>query len=184
MYKRQDPDNPTEEPDDPSTDPDDPTEEPDDPIEQPIYSYNIKVKNNDGAVVGTIVTVDKETGKIKAMLPEGTNILSDNRIVVTVTDKEGTPVKGVLVYVVAKDGTTASDVTNSDGIATVPPVNTDDTDLNGYSEGDGYIVTVVNETGAIEKAFVTHNPEIKNEDGSIKTAENISIELPENVRCV
>ena len=116
------------------------------------------------------------------MLPEGTNILSDNRIVVTVTDKEGTPVKGVLVYVVAKDGTTASDVTNSDGIATVPPVNTDYTDVNGYSEVDGYIVTVVNETGAIEKAFVTHNPEIKNEDGSIKTAENISIELPENVK--
>ncbi len=177
-----DPDNPTEEPDDPSTNPDDPTEEPDDPIEQPIYSYNIKVENNDGAVVGTIVTVDKETGKIKAMLPEGTNILSDNRIVVTVTDKEGTPVKGVLVDVVAKDGTTVSDVTNSDGIATVPPVNTDYTDVNGYSEVDGYIVTVVNEIGAIEKAFVTHNPEIKNEDGSIKTAENISIELPENVK--
>lgn len=40
----------------------------------------------------------------------------------------------------------------------------------------------MNETGAIEKALVTHNPEIKNEDGSIKTAENISIELPENVK--
>lgn len=171
------------EPTDPDN-PDNPTEptDPVNPPEKPVYSYKITVEDNDGAIVGTIVTVDKETGKVKALLPEGKEILSDNRIVVTVKDADGKSVKGVAVEVAAKDGTTAHDITNTDGIATVPPVNTDYTDVNGYSQVDGLIVTVVNETGTIENAFITHHAEIKNEDGSIQTAENISVLLPVNTK--
>ena len=64
----------------------------------------------------------------------------------------------------------------------MPPTNIDYTDVNGYAEVDEYIVTVVNETGAIEKAFVTQHAEVKNEDGTAQTAENISVELPENIK--
>ena len=39
-----------------------------------------------------------------------------------------------------------------------------------------------NTVGAIEKAYIKHNSEIKNEDGSVKSAENISVELPESVK--
>lgn len=39
-----------------------------------------------------------------------------------------------------------------------------------------------NETGFIEKAFVTHYAEVKNEDGTVQTAESISVGLPENVK--
>ena len=173
-------------PDEPQnpTDPDKPDDpdNPDNPPEKPVYSYKITVEDNDGAIIGTIVTVDKETGKVKAVLPEGKEILPANRIVVTVKDSSGKPVKGVEVEVATKDGTSASDVTNSDGVATVPPVNTDYTDVNGYAEVDGLIVIVVNETAAVENAFITHHAEIKNEDGSIKTAEYISVLLPVNTK--
>ena len=77
---------------------------------------------------------------------------------------------------------TESNVTDENGRATVPSTNIDVTDFNGYGEVDGYIVIVKNAVGAIEKAHITHNAEVKNEDGTIKSAENISVELPEGVK--
>ena len=40
---------------------------------------------------------------------------------------------------------------------------------------------VKDEAKAIEKAFVTHNAEIKNEDGTVKAPESISVVLPDSV---
>ena len=77
---------------------------------------------------------------------------------------------------------TESNVTDENGRATVPPTNIDVTDFNGYGEVSGYVVIVKNADGAIEKASIKHNAEIKNEDGTVKTAENISVELPENIK--
>ena len=77
---------------------------------------------------------------------------------------------------------TESNVTDEKGRATVPPTNIDVTDFNGYGEVDEYIVIVKNAVGAIEKAHIKHNAEVKNEDGSVKSAENISVELPEGVK--
>ena len=36
--------------------------------------------------------------------------------------------------------------------------------------------------GAIEKAHIKHNAEVKNEDGTVKSEENISVELPEGIK--
>lgn len=105
-----------------------------------------------------------------------------NRITVTVLDKDGAPLKDISVTVSDAAENSESGITNADGKIIVPPTNFDYTDANGYSEVDGFIVTVVNKSGAIEKAYVKHNSEIKNEDGSIKLAENISVELPESVK--
>ncbi|MBC8596926.1 S-layer homology domain-containing protein, partial [Qingrenia yutianensis] len=92
------------------------------------------------------------------------------------------PVKDMTVIFTDKAERTENNVTDENGKATVPPTNIDVTDFNGYGEVDGYIVTVKNTVGAIEKAHIKHNAEIKNEDGSVKSAENISVELPEGVK--
>ena len=99
-----------------------------------------------------------------------------------ITDSEDKPVKDMTVIFTDKAERTESNVTDENGRATVPPTNIDVTDFNGYGEVDGYIVTVKNTVGAIEKAHIKHNAEIKNEDDSVKSAENISAELPEGVK--
>lgn len=100
----------------------------------------------------------------------------------TITDSENKPVKDMTVIFTDKAENTESNVTDENGKATVPPTNVDITDFNGYSEVNGFIVTVKNELGAIEKAHITYNAEVKNEDGTVNTAENISVILPENIK--
>ena len=109
--------------------------------------------------------------KIYVELPEGTAFDYNNRITATVTDKDNNPVKDMSVTFTDSTEKSETNLTNENGRATVPPVNIDYTDVNGYSEVDGYIVTVVNEAGAIKKAFVTHTEDNK-----------ITVELPENVK--
>ena len=116
------------------------------------------------------------------MLPEGTLLDIDNRITATITDSEDKPVKDMTVIFTDKAERTESNVTDENGRATVPPTNIDVTDFNGYGEVDGYIVIVKNAVEAIEKAHIRHNAEVKNEDGTVKSAENISVELPEGIK--
>ena len=75
-------------------------------------------------------------------------------------------------------------LTDENGKATVPPTNVDYTDVNGYSEVDGYIVTVINETGAIKKAFITLNTAQSEPDseGNTQEIKSISVQLPENIK--
>ena len=124
----------------------------------PDYSYKVSVNDNDGAVNGAIVSVDKENGSVTVKLPDEKSITPDNRIIVGITDKDGQPVNGVPVTVIAKDGTEAKDLTNSEGIAIVPPINTDRTDKNGYAqvvEGENIYNIIVEDTKAkIENAAV------------------------------
>ena len=125
----------------------------------PDYTYKISVRDNDGNVNGAIVSVDKDTGEVTVILPEGKTLSPDNRVIVGVLYPDDTPVKGVPVTVIAKDGGMAKDITNGNGIAIVPPINTDKTDKNGYAqvvEGENtYNVIVRNETENIENAIVT-----------------------------
>lgn len=107
----------------------------------------------------------------------------DNRITATITDSENKPVKDMSVTFTDSVEKTETNLTDENGRATVPPTNIDYTDVNGYSEVDGYIVTVVNETDAIEKTFVTLNTILSepDENGEVKKTESISVVLPENV---
>jgi len=160
-----------------------------------VPPINTDMTDNEGKAVvnGYKVVVTDETkpienaylemvdGKLNVTLPEGADIDIDNRITATVTDSEDKPVKDMSVTFTDATGKTETNLTDENGKATVPPVNIDYTDVNGYSEVDGYIVTVTNEKGAIEKAFVTHNAEVKNEDDTVKTAENISVVLPAGI---
>lgn len=131
-------------------------------------------------IENTFVTIGE--GQINVMLPEGVLIDVTNRITATITDSENKPVKDMTVIFTDKAENTESNVTDENGKATVPSTNVDITDFNGYSEVNGFIVTVKNELGAIEKAHITYNTEVKNEDGTVNTAENISVILPENIK--
>ncbi len=144
-----------------------------------VNGYNVLITDETKPIENAFVTI--VDGKINVVLPDGVLIDIANRITATVTDSENTPVKDMTVVFTDTADNTETNVTDENGIATVPPTNIDITDLNGYGEVNGYSVIVKNETGYIEKAFVTYNAEIKNEDDTVKTAENISVVLPETV---
>ena len=145
-----------------------------------LQSYYIFVNDEKSYIENALVTLN-EDNSFSVKLPAENMIDYANRITVTVLDKDGAPLKDISVTVSDAEKS-MTDTTSADGKIIVPPTNFDYTDTNGYAEVDGLIVTVVNKSGAIEKAYVKHNSEIKNEDGSIKLAENISVELPESVK--
>ena len=145
-----------------------------------VNGYNVLVTDETKPIENAFVTIGE--GQINVMLPEGVLIDITNRITATITDSEDKPVKDITVIFTDKAENTESNVTDENGKATVPPTNVDITDFNGYSEVNGFIVTVKNELGAIEKAHITYNAEVKNEDGTVNTAENISVILPENIK--
>ena len=134
-----------------------------------VNGYNILLSDEQKVIENAFVYI--KDNKIYVELPEGTVFDYNNRITATVTDKDNTPVKDMSVTFTDSTEKTETNLTDENGRATVPPVNIDYTDVNGYSEVDGYIVTVFNETGAIEKAFITHTEDNK-----------ITVELPENVK--
>ena len=145
-----------------------------------VNRYNVLITDETKPIENAFVTIGE--GQINVMLPEGVLIDVTNRITATITDSENKPVKDMTVIFTDKAENTESNVTDENGKATVPPTNVDITDFNGYSEVNGFIVTVKNELGAIEKAHITYNAEVKNEDGTVNTAENISVILPENIK--
>ena len=145
-----------------------------------VNRYNVLITDETKPIENAFVTIGE--GQINVMLPEGVLIDITNRITAIITDSEDKPVKDMTVIFTDKAENTESNVTDENGKATVPPTNVDITDFNGYSEVNGFIVTVKNELGAIEKAHITYNTEVKNEDGTLNTAENISVILPENIK--
>ena len=137
-----------------------------------VNGHNVNVSDETGkAIENVFITID-ESGKIKVELPEEIKIDIENRIVVTVTNKENEPEKDIFVEVSDKDGKTESNLTDENGKATVPPTNIDYTDINGYGELDGYSVTVKNADGAIEKAYLEYD----RENGKV------TVTLPENIK--
>ena len=144
-----------------------------------VNGYNVFITNETKPIENAFITI--VDGKINVALPDGVLIDITNRITAIVTDGENAPVKDITVIFTDTAEKTETNVTDENGKATVPPTNIDLTDLNGYGEVNGFTVTVKSETGFIEKAFITYNAEVKNEDDTVKTAENISIVLPENV---
>ena len=142
--------------------------------------YNVLITDETKPIENAFITIGE--GQINVMLPEGSLIDINNRITATITDSEDKPVKDMTVIFTDKSDRTESNVTDGNGRATVPHTNIDVTDFNGYGEVSGYIVIVKNSDGAIEKASIKHNAEIKNEDGTVKEKENISVELPENIK--
>ena len=113
-----------------------------------------------------------DDGTITVVLPDGTEISYDNRITVTVSDKDGNALKNISVTVSDNKDNSKSDLTDENGKMTVPALNEDITDENGNGKVNGHNVNVSDETGKpIEDAFITED-----ENGKI------SVELPEDTK--
>ena len=146
-----------------------------------VNGYNVLITDETKPIENAFITITD--GKLNVKLPEGVLIDIENRITATVTDSENKPVKDMSVTFTDSTEKSETNLTNENGQATVPPTNIDYTDVNGYCEVDGYIVTVVNETCAIEKAFVTLSTTQSQPDasGNITEIENISVQLPAGI---
>ena len=109
---------------------------------------------------------------ITVVLPEGAEISYNNRITVTVSDKDGNALENISVTVSDNKDNSKTDLTDENGQMTVPALNEDITDENGNGKVNGHNVNVSDETGKpVESAFITED-----ENGKI------SVELPEDTK--
>lgn len=143
--------------------------------------YNVLITDETKPIENVFITI--ADSKLSVQLPEGVLIDIENRITATVTDSENKPVKDMSVTFTDSSEKSETNLTDENGKATGPPTNIDYTDVNGYCEVDGYIVTVVNETGAIENAFVTLSTTQSqpDEEGNTSEIESISVQLPAGI---
>jgi len=168
------PDNPTE-----TNNPNEPTPTPNigdgSVVQNKNYKYKVFVWDNDGVISEFGLIKLLENGNIEIELPTNKTLNPENKIYVKVINADNeTAIKGITVNVTDAAKNTASDITNSNGIAVVPVSDTDITDRNGYAQviedEKTYNIVVEDTKAKIENAVV------KIKDGKI------SIILPdENV---
>ena len=168
------PDNPTE-----TNKPNEPTPTPNigdgSVVQNKNYKYKVFVWDNDGVISEFGLIKLLENGNIEIELPTNKTLNPENKIYVKVINANNeTAIKGITVNVTDAAKNTASDITNSNGIAVVPVSDTDITDRNGYAQviedEKTYNIVVEDTKAKIENAIV------KIKDGKI------SIILPdENV---
>ena len=127
-------------------------------VQNKNYKYRVFVWDNDGAITEFGLVKLLENGNLEIELPTSKTLNPENRInVKVVNDNDETPVKGITVNVTDAADNSASDITNSEGIAVVPVSDTDITDLNGNAQvkdkdGNLYNVNVATDVkGNIEE---------------------------------
>ena len=124
--------------------------------------------NDENGVISNAFVKLNDDDTVSVALPDGTNIDYANRITVTVTDKDGNPLKDISVTVSDTVENSLTDKTDENGKMVVPPLNEDITDENGTGTVNGYNVVVTDEKAPIANAFITIS-----EDG------RLSVKLPE-----
>ena len=128
------PNNPTE-----TNKPNEPTPTPDigdgSVVQNKNYKYKVFVWDNDGVISEFGLIKLLENGNIESELPTNKTLNPENKIYVKVINADNeTAIKGITVNVTDAAKNTASDITNSNGIAVVPVSDTDITDRNGYAQ--------------------------------------------------
>ena len=131
-----------------------------------INGFNVIVEDETKKIENAYVTYN-EDNTISVVLPTETLIDYNNRIRVTVLDKDGVAVKDMSVTVKDTSENECSGITDENGVMTVPPLSEDITDSEGKAVVNGNKITVEDENGVIPGAF------IKYED------DKLSVELPE-----
>ena len=132
-----------------------------------IDGMYVFVNDENGAIENAFVKLNDDS-TISITLPDGTSIDYANRITVTVTDKDGNPLKDISVTVSDTVENSLTDKTDENGKMVVPPLSEDITDENGVGKVNGYNVVVTDEKAPIANAFITIS-----EDG------RLSVKLPE-----
>ena len=132
-----------------------------------IDGMYVFVNDENGAIENAFVKLNDDS-TISVTLPDGTSIDYSNRITVTVTDKDGNPLKDISVTVSDKAEKSLTDKTDENGKMVIPPLNEDITDENGVGKVNGYNVVVTDEKAPIANAFIT-----------ISVDGRLSVKLPE-----
>ena len=132
-----------------------------------IDGMYVFVNDENGAIENAFVKLNDDS-TISVTLPDGTSIDYANRITVTVTDKDGNPLKDIFVTVSDTEENSLTDKTDENGKMVVPPLNEDITDENGVGKVNGYNVVVTDEKAPIANAFIT-----------ISEDSRLSVKLPE-----
>lgn len=125
------------------------------------YKYRVFVWDNDGAITDFGLVKLLDNGNLIIELPESKMLASDNKVNIKVINEDDKmPVKEIVVTANDSTGATATDITNSNGIAVVPMSDSDTTDGNGNAavkdnKGNLYYINVATEIkGNIEGAAV------------------------------
>ncbi|MDO5396880.1 MAG: S-layer homology domain-containing protein [bacterium] len=130
-------------------------------VQNKNYKYRVYVWDNDGVITDFGLIKLQDNGSLEIELPTSKMLNPENKVNIRViNENDGSPVKGITVNVTDTAKNTASDITNSNGIAVVPVSDSDITDANGNAqvkddEGNLYNINVATETkGNIEGAVV------------------------------
>ena len=121
------------------------------------FTYVIKVTDKLNVTIPNCETYIGESNNIVVKLPDGLILTQDSPAIITVTDQNGNPQKGVSVIVIADKDYIEKGTTDMYGKLTVPPVNSGITDKDGKVNLRDYYVFVNDEKGYIENALVTLN---------------------------
>ena len=131
-------------------------------VENKEFKYRVYVWDNGGALMDFGLIKLQDDGNIEIELPSTKLLDVENRTYIKViNENDKMPVKGITINVTDSTDATASDITNSEGIAVVPVTDTDVTDGSGNAQvkdnqGNLYNVNVSTETkGNIENAVVS-----------------------------
>lgn len=130
-------------------------------VQNKDHKYRVFVWDNFGAITEFGLVKLQEDGNLIIELPENKLLDAENRTNIKVlNDNDKSAVKAISVTVSDKTGATASDITNSYGIAVVPVSDTDITDIKGNAQvkdnnGNLYNVNVSTDNkGAVEGAAI------------------------------
>ena len=121
------------------------------------FTYVIKVTDKLNITIPNCETYIGESNNIVVKLPDGLILTQDSPAIITVTDQNSNPQKGVSVIVIADKDYIEKGTTDMYGKLTVPPVNSGLTDKDGKVNLQSYYVFVNDEKGYIENALVTLN---------------------------
>ena len=121
------------------------------------FTYVVKVTDKLNVTIPNCETYIGESNNIVVKLPDGLILTQESPAIITVTDQNGNPQKGVSVIVIADKDYIEKGTTDMYGKLTVPPVNSGLTDKDGKVNLQNYYVFVNDEKGYIENALVTLN---------------------------
>ena len=121
------------------------------------FTYVIKVTDKLNVTIPNCETYIGESNNIVVKLPDGLILTQDSPAIITITDQNSNPQKGVSVIVIADKDYIEKGTTDMYGKLTVPPVNSGLTDKDGKVNLQNYYVFVNDEKGYIENALVTLN---------------------------
>ena len=121
------------------------------------FTYVIKVTDKLNVTIPNCETYIGESNNIVVKLPDGLILTQDSPAIITITDQNSNPQKGVSVIVIADKDYIEKGTTDMYGKLTVPPVNSGLTDKDGKVNLQSYYVFVNDEKGYIENALVTLN---------------------------